>query len=49
MHKICVRCGVIYEVKEDQRYCSDKCKRLFEQSSLSLIKKATPDRKTYAP
>ena len=49
MHKICVRCGVIFEVKDDQKYCSEKCRKLFEQSSLPLIKKPTPERKTYAP
>jgi hypothetical protein len=49
MNKICPRCGVIYNAAtNEQKFCSTKCEKMFQQSSLAFIKKATPDRKVYA-
>jgi len=47
--KLCVRCGIIFEVKDDPKFCSDKCKKLFRQSSLDYIKRDTPPRNNFAP
>lgn len=48
MHKICARCGVIFEVKDNPKFCSTKCERMFQQSSLTLIKKPTKERTVFA-
>jgi len=47
MKKICARCGSIFEVTNDPKFCSDKCARQFQQSSLSFIKKPTQPRKVF--
>ncbi len=39
---------MIFEVKEDPKFCSDKCKNKFKQSNLAFIKKPTPPRRVYA-
>lgn len=38
MKKICPRCGVIFEVKSDPVFCSDKCKSLFQMSGIESLK-----------
>lgn len=38
MHKMCPRCGVVFEVKSDAVFCSDKCRTLFQSSSLDVLK-----------
>ncbi|AJF59613.1 MAG: hypothetical protein QT03_C0001G0103 [archaeon GW2011_AR10] len=38
VHKMCPRCGVVFEVKSDPVFCSEKCKRLFSESSLGYLK-----------
>jgi hypothetical protein len=51
MKKICPRCGIIFEVTTpDQKFCSNKCEKLFGESSLGYIKKGhNTERKVYAP
>ncbi|MDO8428220.1 MAG: hypothetical protein Q7S92_03335 [Candidatus Diapherotrites archaeon] len=34
MKKICASCGVVFEVKTDPSFCSEKCKSNFPKSSL---------------
>lgn len=45
MKKMCPRCGVIYEVKGDNVYCSRECRELFQVSGLDMLK----GKKTYIP
>ncbi len=47
MKKMCASCGVIFEVKNDVKFCSEKCKHKFKQSNLGFIKKPTAPRKNY--
>jgi len=37
MHKLCPRCGIIFQVTEQEKFCSDKCEKLFQQSGLDMI------------
>lgn len=37
MHKLCPRCGVIFEMNEQKKFCSERCEKLFQQSSLDVI------------
>lgn len=41
MKKMCPRCGLIYPVKDDPVYCSQKCKNLFQVSALAVLKGRT--------
>jgi len=47
MKKICASCGIIFEVKDDSKFCSEKCKHKFKQSNLTFIKRPTQPRKNY--
>ena len=50
MKKLCARCGVIFEAKDNtEKFCSVKCKNIFGESSLGHIKKGNTERKVYAP
>lgn len=49
MKKICFGCGTVFEVKDDPKHCSEKCKKRAGQSMLDLIKTATPERRVYPP
>jgi uncharacterized C2H2 Zn-finger protein len=51
MKKLCARCGVIFEAQaNDEKFCSPKCGKMFQESSLGYIKKKTnTERKVYAP
>lgn len=49
MKKICPRCGVIFEAATtDQKFCSQKCEKIFKESSLVYLKKGQTERKIYA-
>jgi predicted nucleic acid-binding Zn ribbon protein len=49
MKKICPRCGVIFEAaNNEQKFCSQKCEKIFKESSLVYLKKGQTERKIYA-
>ncbi|MFA5931069.1 MAG: hypothetical protein WC821_02030 [archaeon] len=50
MKKMCARCGTIFEAKEHtEKFCSVKCSKIFQESSLGFIKKGQTERRVYAP
>ncbi|MFH1225550.1 MAG: hypothetical protein V1676_07145 [Candidatus Diapherotrites archaeon] len=38
MKKMCPRCGMIFEVKDDSVFCSQKCRDKFQASGLDTLK-----------
>jgi len=44
-HKICGKCGVVYEVKDDAQFCSESCRKKFGESGFDHIKNM-PKKKT---
>ena len=50
MKKMCARCGTIFEAANNSmKFCSDRCEKIFQESSLGYIKKGQTERKVYAP
>jgi protein-arginine kinase activator protein McsA len=50
MKKMCARCGVIFEAQtNEEKFCSPKCAKLFQESSLGYLKKGHTERKIFAP
>jgi len=46
-HKLCPACGTIFQVKEDNAFCSRKCKELFSRSSLEHLKNSDSGKKRF--
>ena len=50
MKKMCARCGTIFEAGDAaKKFCSERCEKVFRESSLGYIKKGQTQRKVYAP
>jgi hypothetical protein len=39
---MCATCGIIFEVKEDPKFCSDKCRKHVKESQMGYLKKGMP-------